>query len=246
MVAPALAKDLRFSADRVLLDGVVGTVEIHPGSSTETHVDVQEPTDFKNRLKIESAGSTLRIAELSSRSGHSSQISTGSIVNIAEGPGSVSVVNIGGNTVTANDPPIRLSITLAKGCDVELKGLVGDVAIGSIGGALRGDANGAYRIRAQALGGISLRMAGSGTLDIEKIRGDVSLQIAGSSQATIKHGDIGNLSIVASGASVARIEPLANVAKVEASGASEVFLQGAKSPPQLERSGAAEIHIGRE
>ncbi|CAK0750584.1 hypothetical protein CCP4SC76_2140005 [Gammaproteobacteria bacterium] len=245
ILATASAKELLFSVDQLLLDGVVGVVEILPGSGAETRVDVLEPSDFKGRLKLETVGATLRIKGLSSRSGHSSQISTGSIVNIAEGPGSVSVVNIGGNGVSANDPPIRLSIALARGRDVEFQGLVGDVTIGSIDGALRGEASGAYRIRAQGIRGIFLRMTGSGTLEIEKIQGDVQLQAEGSSETVIRQGDIGNLSIVASGASVIRIAPLARTAKVEASGASEVFLrQGAGPPPQLKQSGAAEIRVG--
>ncbi|CAK0742597.1 hypothetical protein CCP4SC76_1220006 [Gammaproteobacteria bacterium] len=67
----------------------------------------------------------------------------------------------------------------------------------------------------------------------------------GSSQATIQQGDIGKLSIVASGASVTRIETLANMAKIDARGASKVFLQGSRDQPQLKQSGAAGIHVGR-
>lgn len=240
----AIAQELRFSVDKVLLDGVMGIINIHPVTGDETRVDVQAPKDFKDRLRINSSGSILKITGIASQQNYSSHISVGSITNVVEGPGSVGIINIGGNQIVTGQPPLRLSIALAAGRDVELNGIVGDVTIGSITGTLRGEANGAYVIRAQSLQGVSLNLTGSGSLEIENIHGDVQLQLAGSSQVAINSGEIGNLSVIATGASGVRIKPLANTANIEAKGASEVLLQGSKSPPQIKSGGAADIRVG--
>jgi hypothetical protein len=242
---PAMASGLRFTVDRVLLDGVVGIVDIQPVAGEVTLVEVHTPKDYKDLLQISAVGPTLKITGLKSHASYSSQVTVGSVTNVVAGSGSIGVVRIGNSGNITSDPPLRLSISLAAGRDVEFKGLTGDVTIGAIAGAVRGEASGVYHINAQALTGISLQLDGSGTLDVANVQGPVQLRVAGSSQANIRGGKIGDLSVIASGASGVQIDALADTAKVEASGASEVSLLGSRTPPQLKSSGAATISVSK-
>jgi hypothetical protein len=136
---------------------------------------------------------------------------------------------------------LLIRVTVPRGTDVNVDGLVGDATIGDTYGPLKFSAA-ASKARIGKVGKASIDMAGAGNVDVAEVNGPLDLDIAGSGK--VKVGPThGNAKADIAGSGDATIGTIAGGLNADIAGSGDVFVQSVKGTVKVDIAGSGSVKI---
>jgi len=223
----AVAKE--YSASTLELDNVYAHVNILGYAENKIRVTI-EPNSNTDAIHLSVQNDRLIIK------GKEASITTpisinnnSTYTNIVIGNGASSSVNIGGKnqSITHKSKKLRLHIELPIENKLIVTGKVDTLKIDTIKGNLHFHINSAYDIELININNLSGHFKGSGDMIIKSMNGDASLNLSGSTTTTISNGNIGSLSIDASGVADANIQKNVSIVskKITNNGSGDIIFE---------------------
>lgn len=257
------AKAYDFEADRLEVQGAAfDKINIQPHDSNKIEVKVTGLQSDVDAVEVREEDGTVMIDSDSKSKGG---ISIGGIhigrTNVQINSGKARVTNIGnmisfgnGNTViSSNGSNINIQTDDSASCTLEVKVPIGadieldvegrEVVIGDTNGDLTIDSSGATQFFVGAIMSLDFDASGAVTGKIQRVDGNVNIDLSGGSSIDIGEGEIDKLDVDVSGAGNARVRCTAQRAKLDASGAGHIHVRHVVKKPRQDRSGAASIQI---
>lgn len=134
-----------------------------------------------------------------------------------------------------------IKVTVPRGSDVNVDGLVGDANIGDTMGHINFDAA-VSRAKIGKVGPAEISMAGAGKVDIVEVNGKLNLDIAGSGK--VKVGPVkGSVKADIAGAGDAWIGPVSGGLNVDIAGSGDIFVQSIKGKTSVDIAGSGSVKI---
>jgi hypothetical protein len=132
-------------------------------------------------------------------------------------------------------------ISVPKGTDLSVDGLVGEAEIGDLGGDLKFEVS---AVDAQ-IGDVStaaLHVSGSGDIGLGNVAGELSIEIAGSGSVEAGNADSAQVSIAGSGD--VKIGDVRHGLKAEIAGSGDIQVKSVNGPVRAELAGSGDVSIG--
>lgn len=144
--------------------------------------------------------------------------------------------HIGENT--PRDLTVR--VTVPRGSDVDIGGLVGDVTVGDTQGALHLEAA-VTKARIGRVASASIEIGGSGRVEIASVSGPLRLDVGGSGK--IATGPIGSLKADLAGSGDAQFGSINGGLDLDIAGAADVTAARVNGPTKLSIAGSGNVKI---
>lgn len=219
------------------------SVAVHQNSDV-----VVEGVEKKDNLDFQQINNVLSIRTVYDQNNLiSSRIVHGGITNIAIGENASSVVSIGGvdtGTIHNSQSLAEVSLIVPKGINIRLEGSIANAQIGNTSGKLMLDTAGKGKIVVGSVGDVSAKSAGAATIHINKISGDLLVDMTGSGTLIANSGEIRFLNIATTGASKVDVNAVADKATINMIGAGTVRVKQVNRKPEVSVLGSGNIHIG--
>ena len=133
-----------------------------------------------------------------------------------------------------------VKLSVPKGTDINIDGLVGDAAIGDTMGPLRLEAA-ATNAKIGHVGKAKLSFAGSGKIDIAEVAGPLDLDIAGSGKVHV--GKSGHVRADIAGAGDASFDTIDGGLKLDIAGSGDVAAGSVNGPVKIGIAGSGSVKI---
>ena len=135
---------------------------------------------------------------------------------------------------------LTVRITVPRGTDVEIKGLVGNTTIGDTQGALRLEAA-ATKARIGRVASADLDLGGSGRIEIASVSGALKLDVGGSGKVTT--GSVGSVDADIAGSGDAQFGAIANGLNLDIAGSGDVSAARVNGPTRVDIAGSGSVKI---
>ena len=133
-----------------------------------------------------------------------------------------------------------VKVTVPRGSDVNIEGLVGDADIGDTQAALRLEAA-VTNAKVGKVSSAKIELGGDGRIDIASVTGDLDLDIGGSGK--VKVGSTGNVHADIAGSGDAEFGAIANGLKLSIAGSGDVRAARVNGPVRIEIAGSGNVRI---
>ena len=134
-----------------------------------------------------------------------------------------------------------VKVTVPRGTDVNIDGLVGNADIGDTQAALRLDAA-VTNAKIGKVASAKIELGGDGRIDIAAVTGDLNLDVGGSGK--VKTGPIGDVRADIAGSGDAQFGAIANGLKLSIAGSGDVTAARVNGPVRIEIAGSGNVKIG--
>jgi len=133
-----------------------------------------------------------------------------------------------------------VKLSVPKGADIDIDGLVGDAAVGDTMGPLKLEAA-ATNAKIGRVGKAKLSFAGSGKIDIVEVAGPLDLDVAGSGKVHV--GKSGHVRADIAGAGDASFDRIDGGLKLDIAGSGDVAAGSVNGPVKIEIAGSGSVKI---
>jgi hypothetical protein len=216
-----------YSASNVKFEDIVGTVI----------VDVRDG----GQMTVEVSGAKSRVAGLSvAVKGNTLQ------VDGSENKNDTSVwdwhdwFNFSNLEDDRRSDSLFVKVTVPRGTDVNIDGLVGNADIGDTQAALRLDAA-VTNAKIGKVASAKIELGGDGRIDIASVTGDLDLEVGGSGK--VRTGPIGDVHADIAGSGDAQFGTIANGLKLSIAGSGDVTAARVNGPVRIEIAGSGNVKI---
>lgn len=243
-----------FNVSRLHLKNVAGevTVNRHRGKTTLVKYSGKKPLDTVVMMSVK--GGRLDIVGkpnvstvISKSGGGSSTVIVGSNTHVVIGNGASSTVVIGNKVerVTSGNTRWKLSISVPAGQPLDLAGFISRLTVGNIDAAVNAKIDGAGDLTFGSIKASKFLLAGAGTATVEKIRGDLHVEVLGAADVTVEDGRIDNLYVKVEGAGDVRVGGKVRRAKLISVGSGDIQIDRIAEKPQVSVTGAGDVNFER-
>ncbi len=133
-----------------------------------------------------------------------------------------------------------VKVTVPRGTDVNIDGLVGNADIGDTQAALRLDAA-VTNAKIGKVASAKIELGGDGRIDIASVTGDLDLEVGGSGK--VRTGPIGDVHADIAGSGDAQFGTIANGLKLSIAGSGDVTAARVNGPVRIEIAGSGNVKI---
>jgi len=133
-----------------------------------------------------------------------------------------------------------VKVTVPRGTDVNIDGLVGNADIGDTQAALRLDAA-VTNAKIGKVASAKIELGGDGRIDIASVTGDLDLEVGGSGK--VRTGPIGDVHADIAGSGDAQFGTIANGLKLSIAGSGDVTAARVNGPVRIEIAGSGSVKI---
>lgn len=200
-----------YRASELRLENLAGRVEIQVGGSNVTVAITGKPEELA-AIEVTTSGSTVTIESSKHR-----------------------------RRVSGDPAELALfKISVPKGTDLSVDGLIGEAEIGDLGGDLKFEVS---AVDAQ-IGNVStaaLHVSGSGDIHLGNVAGELIIEIAGSGSVEAGNADSAEVSIAGSGD--VSIGDVRRGLKAEIAGSGDIQVKSVNGPVSAELAGSGDVSI---
>jgi hypothetical protein len=215
--APVKLPDQSFQAASIVVDGMVGKLDVMVGGAGPIVMSVEGEQDAIERFHAEVKDNVLRIRQDDSRA----------------------LIDFSFWTEDSAEK-IHVVLTAPSGTPLNIDGLVGDAAIGDLNAPLHAEVA-AGSVKAGLLTEASIEAAGAGDITLGAVTGKLDIEVAGGGDMSA--GDVGSVELSIAGSGDITLGNIAGGISIEIAGSGEVKAQSVNGPVKIEVAGAGDITI---
>lgn len=226
---------LQSEVDLIQVKEQSGVVAINNGDTGHSGVNI-------GGVNIQKTSSRIQINK-----GHARVTNIGNIMSFGNFGGGMTVISGDGdiNIQTGDFASCSLEIRVPTGTDIELDGVMAEeTVVGDTKGPLSINSSGEAGFTVGTVTDLNLDSSGVSKVDVQRVSGNVSVDLSGASSVKIHEGKIQKLNIDISGAGRADIQCTAERANLDVSGAGNIYVKHIMKEPYQKKSGIGQIRVG--
>jgi hypothetical protein len=243
--SPPVERAETHAASRLAVAGLVGSLRIERHDGAEIRLVLRGSARALDRVRREVKGDLLQITVAPAPGGTGAVVSSSNNTVIALGGGRATLT-IGSTGVSAegsDEPPLELRAYVPAATPLVIRGLVGDLAVGEVGGPLEVELVGGEARLDRAAGG-SLTVVGGSRIELAHATGDLRIAIEGAGEVAVADAALDRLDVALSGTGNVTVGGTAEQASVQIAGVGNVAIDEVRERPQVSLLGIGQVAIG--
>ncbi|MFO1352751.1 MAG: DUF2807 domain-containing protein [Gammaproteobacteria bacterium] len=167
-------------------------------------------------------------------------------VTVVATPGATAQVVIGNQKIEAGSQaqsPLRAQLQIPRGIPLNAERYVGDAVIGDLAAAIQVKLA-AGQMKFGKVTDAQLAVEGSGDIEIERVAGNLAIDVEGGGDVRVKDGAIKRLTVDVKGSGDVSVGGRAEQARLSLVGAGDIEVAEVREKPVISNRGAGEISVG--